>query len=224
MADLDTLNNALGAAYVSTMPLQQAYASAMDTDLAPKVTPPDTSEPFESDGFTALSTPGFDASINSNNQGFKNEDFNYAFPALLWQNTRTADGSTEYIQDPESGLIIWGNTMETPKVNYLTQLYQAKDGADFTLSRDDDTFNPHIGTTLCADLPTHQVITHYRIACSIGSATTILTAPTPATSVKTAKPRRSDTDNPLDPDLTTAPGPNARNLYYQLQTGIFAGQ
>ena len=104
------------------MPLQQAYAASMDIDLAPRVSPADATRPFQSDGFTPLSSPGFDPNINVNNQGFKEEDFNYTLLASLWQNTRAGDGSLEYTQDAQNGLIVWGNTLVTPNQNYSMML------------------------------------------------------------------------------------------------------
>ncbi|MCI0541662.1 MAG: hypothetical protein L0Z50_41215, partial [Verrucomicrobiales bacterium] len=149
------------------------------------------------------------------------EDFNYAHVASLWQNTRTVDGSLEYEQDALNGLIIWGNTLATPNhLNYSTQTYEAQDGQNFTFAQDDETFHPHTGTTTFTDLTTHQTVTHYRMTCSIGA--TILTAPLTSASVKPAKPRRSQPDNPLDPELAAAPGPVSRNLYFQLHTGALA--
>lgn len=211
--------NEFGAAFVSAVTLQHAYAGAMDLDLAPKVSPANTSRAFASDGFTPLSSPGFDSSININDQGFKLEDFNYAHVSALWQNTRTADGSVEYNQDAQNGLIVWGNPLVSPNQNYSVQTYEATDGADFSFALDDDTFHSHRGTTLLTDLATHQLVAHLRVGCSIGAP--ILVAPTPATSVKAAKPKRSQPDNPFDPELLVAPGPVCRNLYFQLRTGIF---
>jgi hypothetical protein len=71
---------------------------------------------------------------------------------------------------------------------------------------------------LLADLATHQIATHFRVTCSLGA--TILTVPPAAASIKPAKLRRSQPDNPLDPELYPAAGPIARNLYYQLHTGF----
>jgi hypothetical protein len=214
--------NGLGAAYVAAMPLQMSYTASMDIDLAPRVTPVNRSRPFDSDGFVALSSPGFDPSINVNSMGFRNEDFDYAHLAVLWQNTRAADGQAEFPQDAQNGLIIWGNTLITPHQNYSIQTFEARDGADFTLANEDDTFHPHVGTTLLPDLATHTAVTHYRMACSLGA--TILTAPTPGASVQGAKLRRSQPSNPLEPVLLAAPGPVSRNLYYQLHTGALAAQ
>jgi hypothetical protein len=214
--------NEFGAAYVSVMPIQAAYTASMDMDLAPRIRPPNTSRPFNSDGFAPLASPGFDPAINVNNQGFREEDFNYAHFASLWQNTRAGDGSVEYNQDAQSGLIIWGNTLVTPNLNYSVQTYEAKDGGDFAFALDDDVFHPHRGTTMLPDLATNQVATHYQIACSVGAI--ILTAPVPSTAVKPAKLRRSQPDNPLDPELLPAPGPVSRNLHYQLFTGALGAQ
>jgi len=50
----------------------------------------------------------------------------------------------------------------------------------------------------------------------------MIIAPTPASSVKVAKLRRSEPDNPLDPPLLTAPDPVSRNLQLQLTTGVLA--
>jgi hypothetical protein len=212
--------NQFGAAFVAALPLQHAYSASMDTDLAPHVTPANVSRPFNSDGFVPLASPGFDPAINSNNQGFREEDFNYAHLAALWQNTRAADGSVEYNQDPLSGLIVWGNTLLSPNVNYSAQTYEAKDGTDFSWVLDDSVFHPHKGTTPLPDLSPPQVATHFRIVCSMGAA--LVTAPIPASSVKIAKLRRSQPDNPLDPELLTAPSPLSRNLHYQLLTGALA--
>jgi hypothetical protein len=212
--------NQFGAAFVSMLPVQHAYSATMDTDLAPRTTPPNTSKPFNSDGFVPLATPGFDPAINSNNQGFREEDFNYAHLAALWQNTRAADGSVEYNQDPVNGLIVWGNTLLSPNVNYSAQTYEARDGTDFSWALDDSIFHPHKGFTTLPDLTPQQVVTHVRMVCSMGAS--LLTAPTPATSVKVAKLRRSQPDNPLDPALVTAPAPASRNLQYQFITGVLA--
>lgn len=214
--------NQFGAAYVSDMPLQHAYAATMDIDLAPRVTPPGTSQPFNSDGFTPLNTPDFDSAINVNDQGFREEDFNYALFATLWQNTRAADGTMEYIQDAQNGLIVWGRTDVIPRQNYSTITQEAKDGTDFNYSRPDDVFHPHLGTTVISDLTTTNVIVHYRMACSIGAP--ILTVPITPAAVKVAKLRRSQPDNPLDPELVAAPGPVSRNLYFQLHTGALGAQ
>jgi hypothetical protein len=210
--------NEFGAAFVSALPLQQAYAASMDTDLAPHITPVDTSRPFTSDGFVALASPGFDPAINNNNQGFRDEDFNYAHLAVLWQNTRAADGTIEYNQDAQSGLIVWGNTLESPNINYSAQTYEARDGTDFSLAIDDNVFHPHTGTTTLSDLTPPQVVTHLRIICSMNAP--LVAAPIPSTSVKVAKLRRSQPDNPLDPDLLTAPSAVSRNLDFQLRTGL----
>jgi hypothetical protein len=213
--------NEYGAAYVSVLPIQQMYAASMDMDLAP-LTPASANQPFNSDGFLPLSSPGFDVSINVNNQGFKDEDFNYSHVDSLWRNTRTQDGSLEYGQDPQNGLIVWGNTLVTPNLNYSAQPFQARNGSDFTFARDDDAYHPHAGTTTFADLETHRVVTHYRLACSIGA--TILTVTLPPAAVKAAKPRRSQPDNPFDPELITAPPAVSRNLYFQLHTGFLGMQ
>jgi hypothetical protein len=210
--------NANGAAYVSAMPLQIAYAATMDIDLAPRIGQAETTQPFSSDGFAPLNSPGFDPAINVNNQGFKQEDFNYEHMASLWQNTRAGDGLVEYVQDAQNGLIVWGNTLVTPNLNYSVQTHEAKDGGDFAFALDDELFHPHRGITVLPDLATHQTVTHFRMACSLG--TTILTAPAPSSSVKPAKPRRNQPDDPLDPVLFSSPGPISRNLYYQLHTGV----
>jgi hypothetical protein len=210
--------NAFGAAYVGAMPLQMIYAATMDMDLAPHTTPPGTTQPFASDGFVPLNPPGFDVSINVNNQGFKQEDFNYSLVAALWQNTRAGDGLVEYTQDPQNGLIVWGNPTTTPDLNYATQTAESLDGASFTVALDDDLFHPHPGTTLFSDLTTFQTMTHLRMTCSLGGP--ILNAPASAASIKPAKLRRSQPDNPLDPPLLSDPAPIARNLYYQLHTGF----
>jgi len=214
--------NAFGAAYVSATPLQFAYAATMDIDLAPHISPIGTTKEFQSDGFAPLTSPGFDIAINVNNQGFKMEDFNYSHVAALWQNTRAGDGSVEYTQDAQNGLIVWGNTLVTPNQNYSIQTSDARDGGTFTVALDDELFHPHRGTTLLADLATHQTVTHFRVAVSLGGA--ILTAPISAASVAPAKPRRSDPDNPLNPELHPSPQPTARNLYYQLRTGFLGTQ
>jgi len=190
--------------------------------LAPHVTPSNTTQPFNSDGFAPLSSPGFNTNINVNNQGFKEEDFNYALLPALWQNTRAGDGSVEYSQDEQNGLIVWGNPLVVPNQNYAVQTYQAKDGADFTFASDDPLFHPHKGTTLLSDLATHQTVTHYRITCSLGAA--ILTAPSSSASIKPAKLKRSQPENPLDPDLSPSPKAIAHNLYYQLHTGFLGSQ
>jgi hypothetical protein len=190
----------------------------MDLDLAPRTGPIGTTKPFQSDGFVPLSSPAFDVAINVNNQGFKEEDFNYSHVATLWLNTRAADGSVEYAQDAQNGLIVWGNALVTPNQNYSIQAFDARDGGTFAFALDDELFHPHRGTTLLSDLATHQTVVHYRITCSLGAA--ILTAPASAVSIKPAKPRRSQPDNPLDPELQPSPRPTARNLYYQLHTGF----
>ena len=212
--------NEWGAAYVSMAPVQQAYAASMDTDLAPRISPANASRPFTSDGYLPLASPGFDPAVNSNNQGFRVEDFNYAHLAELWQNTRAADGSLEYHQDAQSGLIVWGNTLSTPNVNYSAQTYEARDGADFSLALDDNVFHPHDGSTALPDQSPPQTVTHLRIVCSMGAP--VVTAPVSAASVKVAKMRRGDPDNPLDPELLVAPGPVARNLRFQFLSGVLA--
>jgi PKD repeat protein len=210
--------NAWGAAYVAMTSVQQAYSASMDIDLAPHVTPAQASRPFASDGFVPLPSPGFDPAINSNNQGFREEDFNYAHLAPLWQNTRAADGSSEYHQDPQNGLILWGNTLLTPNVNYSAQTQEARDGTDFSWALDDTVFHPHDGTTTLPEQSPPQIVTHVRMVCSMGGS--IVNAPVSATSVKVAKMRRGEPDNPLDLELETAPSPVARNLQYQLSTGV----
>jgi hypothetical protein len=214
--------NAFGAAYAPAVSLQHAYAATTDIDLAPYVTPGGTTKPFASDGFTALSAPGFDAAININNQGFKLEDFNYSHLASLWQNTRASDGSVEYLQDAQNGLIIWGNSLVTPNQNYSTQTAEAKDGGDFSVALDDELFHPHKGTTSLPDLATHQTVTHFRVTCSLGAP--ILSAPLSPVSIKPAKLRRSEPDDPLDPALLPSPPHTARNLYYQMHTGFLGTQ
>jgi hypothetical protein len=210
--------NSFGAAYVGAMPLQMTYASSMDMDLAPHTTPTGTTESFQSDGFTPLNPPGFNATINDNTQGFKQEDFNYSLLASLWANTRAGDGSLEYSQDPQSGLIIWGNPTLSPNLNYATQTELAVDGSPFSVAVDDQLFNPHRGTTILSDLATFQTATHLRMTCSLGAP--ILTAPPAAAAIKPAKIKRGLPDNPLDPVLLAAPDPLARNLYFQLYTGF----
>jgi hypothetical protein len=210
--------NVFGAAYVAAMPLQMAYAATMDVDLAPHTSPAGTTKPFASDGFAPLNSPGFDVAINVNNQGFKQEDFNYALVASLWENTRAGDGSVEYTQDPQNGLIVWGNTTVTPNLNYATQTEEAMDGSAFSVALDEDLFHPHTGTTTLSDLATFQTVTHCRMTCSLGSE--ILTAPASAASIRPAKLKRGQPDNPLDPPVLPAPQAIARNLYYQLQTGF----
>ncbi len=214
--------NMFGAAYVSATPLQLAYAATMDIDLAPRVSPGGVTKPFQSDGFAPLNSPGFEVAINVNNQGFKEEDFNYAHVASLWQNTRAGDGSVEYTQDAQNGLIVWGNLRITPNQNYSTQPSDARDGSVFTVAVDDERFHPHSGTTLLSDLETHQTVTHYQMACSLGAA--VLTAPVSAVSIKPAQPKRSQPEDPLEPELHPSPPPVARNLYYQLHTGFLGTQ
>jgi len=214
--------NAFGAAYVSAMSLQLAYAATMDIDLAPHTIPAGTTKEFQSDGFAPLSSPGFDGAINVNNQGFKVEDFNYSHVATLWQNTRAADGSIEYTQDAQNGLIVWGNPLVTPNQNYSIQTSDARDGGAFSFALDDQLFHPHRGTTLLTDLTTHQTVMHFRMACALGD--TILTAPASAASIKPAKMRRSEPESPLDPELQPSPQPTAHNLYYQLHTGFLGTQ
>ena len=210
--------NTFGAAFVAAMPLQMAYMATMDVDLAPRTSPPGTTRTYDSDGFASLNSPGFDPSINENNQGFKQEDFNYSLVASLWENTRASDGTVEYLQDVQNGLIVWGNPLTIPKINYATQTAQAKDGGPFVVAQDDGSFHPHRGITLLPDLASHGTVTHLRVTCSLGA--TILTAPINAASIKQAKARRADPDNPLDPELHAGGGPVARNLYYQLHTGL----
>jgi hypothetical protein len=212
--------NAFGAAYVSLMPIQHAYAASMDMDLAPHISPTSTNKLFESDGFSPFGSPT--DPINVNDQGFKNEDFNYAHVFANWANTRTISGSPEYTQDAQNGLIVWGNTLVNPNINYSAQPYRAADGAPYAVTADDATFHPHPGTTTHPDSETHTNVTHFRMVCSIGA--TILTASTPSTAIKQAKPTRSQPDNPLDPDLLAAPGPVARNLYFQLHSGFLGAQ
>jgi hypothetical protein len=214
--------NVFGAAYVAAMPVQFAYAATMDMDLAPHISPIGTTKQYQSDGFAPLNAPGFDVAINVNNQGFKEEDFNYSHLAVLWQNTRASDGSVEYSQDAQSGLIVWGNTLVIPNQNYSIQTAEARDGGTYTVALDDEFFHPHRGTTLLPDLETHQTVTHYRMTCSLGA--TILTAPVSAVSVKPAKSRRGEPENPIDPELQPSPQPTARNLYYRLHTGFLGTQ
>jgi hypothetical protein len=214
--------NLFGAAYVSAMPLQHAYSGAMDLDLSPRLRPPGTTQGYESDGFVALNSPGFNPGINVNNQGFKEEDFNYAHVASVWVNTRAVDGSMEYTQDAQNGLIFWGNTSVKPNHNYSVQSSESLDGTDFTLARDDELFHPHRGTTLLPDLATHSTVTHYRVMSSIGAA--ILAAPISAASVKPAKLKRGQPENPLDPELQPSISPVSRNLYYQMRTGFLGTQ
>lgn len=214
--------NGLGAAYVSATSLQLAYTATMDIDLAPHLSPAGVTKPFSSDGFTPLPSPGFEIAINVNPQGFKEEDFNYAHLASLWQNTRAGDGSLEYSQDAQNGLIVWGNTRLTPNPNYSTQPADARDGSVFTVAVDDGLFHPHPGTTLLSDLETYQTVTHYQLACSLGAA--VLTAPVAAVSIKPAKLKRSQPEDPLEPELHPSPTPVARNLYYQLHTGFLGTQ
>ena len=214
--------NVFGAAYVSATPIQLAYAATMDMDQAPHTNPKDATEPFASDGFAPLNAPGFDPSINVNNQGFKQEDFNYSLLPILWQNTRAVDGSLEYSQDAQNGLIVWGNALVDPNLNYAAQTYQAKDGANFSFAVDDDVFHPHMGTTLLSDLTTYQTATHFRLTVAIGGP--VLTAPVSSASIKTAKLRRSQPDNPLDPPLDPSPKATAHNLYYRLHTGVLGTQ
>lgn len=214
--------NALGAAYVSATPIQIAYAASMDMDLAPHTAPRDTTQPFASDGFTPLNAPGFNAAINVNNQGFKQEDFNYSLVPVLWQNTRAGDGAVEYSQDEQNGLIVWGNPLVVPNLNYAAQAYQARDGANFSFAVDEDLFHPYPGTTLLGGLTTYTTATHFRMTVSL--APPVLTAPVSSTSIKPAKLRRSQPDNPLDPPLDPSPGTTAHNLYYHLHTGFLGTQ
>ncbi|MBL9168209.1 MAG: PKD domain-containing protein [Verrucomicrobiales bacterium] len=214
--------NEFGAAYVSAMPLQHAYAASMDIDLAPQVGPANTTGLFASDGFVPLASPGFPGSVNRNEQGFKDEDFNYNHLASLWSNTRTVDGSPEYLQDSENGLIVWGNSAVAPNLNYSTQLYQARDGVDFTFARDDDSYHPHTGVTLLGDLAKNNEVTHYRIACSLGAL--FVPATVTASSVKVAKARRSQPDNPFDAPLLSSPSADTGNLYFQLRLGVLTSE
>jgi hypothetical protein len=208
--------NSFGAAYVGVMPIQMSYAASMDMELAPHTTPVGVSSTFVSDGFAPLNIS--DPAINVNNQGFKQEDFNYSLVASLWENTRAVDGSPEYTQDAQNGLIVWGNPSTAPNLNYAIQPAEARDGVPYIVAADDDTFHPHDGVTVLSDLATHQAVTHFRVTSSLGA--TILTAPVGAASSKPAKPKRSFPDNPLDPELLAGGGPIARNLYYQLHTGF----
>ncbi len=210
--------NQYGAAFVALVPVQQAYAATMDLDLAPRVSPPTTSKPFASDGFVALTSPGFDSALNVNSQGFRLEDFNHAHVAELWLNTRAANGSIEYSQDAQNGLIVWGNLLGSPAVNYSAQTFEALDGADFAWTLNDDIFHPHKGVTVLPDLAPHSTVGHFRLVVSMSAP--VLTAVNTASSVKPAKLRRSDPDNPLDPELIASPGPISRNLQSRLVTGI----
>lgn len=210
--------NAFGAAFVSATPLQMTYTATLDIDLAPPGSPAGKTQPFQSDGFVPLSSPDFDPAINVNEQGFKQEDFNYALVAALWQNTRAADGAVEYEQDEQNGLIVWGNPLVIPNQNYAIQTAEALDGADYAVALDDELFHPHRGTTLLADVSPQQTVTHLQLAVSLGAP--ILTAPISGSAVRPAKTRRGQPENPLEPELLPAPPPAARNLYYELLTGF----
>lgn len=214
--------NVLGSAFVSATPVQMFYSGSADLDLAPHANPTNATRPFQADGFIAPSTPGFDASINSNSQGFREEDFNYSLLPSLWENTRTLDGGLEYTQDAQNGLIVWGNTHDVPSHNYSTRDFESRDGATFTVAVEDVQFHPHPGTTVLADLSTHKTVTHYRMACSLGA--NLLTAEIPDTSVKAAKTHRGAPENPLDPVLYPSSPPVARNLFYQIHTGFLGTQ
>ena len=219
--DVDETNS-LGAAYVSALPLQHAYTASMDIDLAPHSRPGNTTQLFSSDGFVSLSSPGFSSSVNRNDQGFRDEDFNYNHLAALWVNTRTVDGSLEYLQDVENGLVVWGNNTVVPNVNYSTQTYQARDGQDFTFARNDEFFHPHPGTTVLGDLPKNNEVRHYRMTCSLGAL--FVPSTVTASSIKVAKARRSQPDNPFDPPLSSAPPPETGNLYFQLRLGVLTAE
>ncbi len=213
--------NQYGAAFVSLTTLQHAYAASMDIDLAPRA-PVGQSASFEADKYEAF--PGPEQVLNTNSLGFRVEDFNYALLAADWINTRTlrevvpgGQREPEYEQDAESGLIVWGNSQATPAVNYATQIYQARDGANFSPAVDDSTFHAHRGETQAADQPSHPIIAHYQVACAIGNM--ILAGPSLGASVQVAKARRADIDDPLAPALVAAPPGVSRNLYFQLHTG-----
>ena len=219
------------AVTMSYMPVQYAYAASMDIDLAPRVTE-GQSKPYNSDGFIPLDGNANNAS-NVNDYGFRNEDFDYALVPGYWQDTKDIHGSKEYNQDTSidgTGLMIWGSIYKyewesnTRFSNYLYSTYFSLDGEKYDVYSVDDTYHPHKGTTVHdADEERKQTVTHYRMACSIASfAPSVLTAQISLASVKEAKLSRMDLDDPLDPELITAPVSRCRNLHHQLSTGILA--
>lgn len=214
--------NTLGAALVPALPIQMAAAASMDIDNAPHASPGAVSRPFASDGFTPIQVPGFDPAINVNNLGFKDEDFNYSHLAGLWQNTRTRDGTLEYPQDEQNGLIVWGNIQISPAANYSTQPANAADGTPFSYTQDDDVFHPHTGVTPAPDLANHRTLRHFQIYCSIGAP--ILPATHAPFSIRAAPASRSLPPDPLEPSLLPSPAPVSRNLTFQLQTGFLGSQ
>lgn len=198
--------NEQGAVLVARMPLQHAYCASMDIDLAPAIQPPASDWKFADDGF--------DTQVNSD-LGFRNEDFDYALPRDLWEGTKTVEGQTEYPDlDAQNAPIVWGNPLETPKLNYASAEAKDRNGKSFEVSENDDVYNAHPGTSTFPDLEPHSVITHYRIACHVGAQ--IATASTPATAIRAAKVRRGAPADAFAPALSPAPAGLSGNLYYRL--------
>lgn len=204
--------------------LQLAYSASSDYDLAP-VAP--GSHLFDDDTFDAsagaFTSADFRIPLNENDQGFKQEDFNYALVTANWLNTRAADGQREYPADPNA--IVWGSRLSTPPTDYSMTPLSDLNNQSYPVIQDDAVFNPSRLTSTHTDADGNvATINHYRLTCSIGATGGVFTAPTPPASVKKAKLRRSDPDNPLDPELTAGAAPEARNLYYILHTGALDAQ
>ena len=229
------------AAKVVLTTLQHTYSASMDMDLAPfpaKV-PPAAGAPyipshlFSSDGFDAagglFAAGDFSGVFNVNAQGFKQEDFNYAFVAdPFWQNTRLIDKITPEFMGvgvDASGGIIWGNALPVPDINYALINQTDRAGNDFNAGTDDQTYHPHAGTSEPEDGLT---LAHFRMTCAIGGGGMILTAPTPPSSVRLAKDKRFTPDESFygadPPPHETGAAPVAANLYFTLHTGSLAVQ
>ena len=231
--------NQFGAAYVSLTTIQHAYTASMDIDLAPKLEPAVEDSKgnikavkFESDGFSPLKSKDYEKEkdINFNEQGFKNEDFKYSFPQALWMDTCTTTGELEYVSSGFSNdFLVWGNISRTPFINYASLWYDDRNGLSYSLNTDSDEYHPAKDSFKYEDInvddgdESWQVVNFYNMACSIGgSCMNILTAPTPASSVSTAKMSRLETVNPQEEEIMDeAPNHKASNSHYQLQTGIF---
>jgi hypothetical protein len=202
-----------------------AYCASFDVDLAPKVS---GTISYRNDNFDspagAFGSGVFRTDANENDQGFKQEDFNYSLFPANWSNTRLLDGSLEFNKTAaEGGLVFWGFTLAPPRLNYATDLERDSNNQPFVVAEDDDVYHSYKKTSAHGEGPV-DVITHFRMACAIGSTGGVLTAPINATAVEIAQPRRSDVVTTVRPDLTTGAPPLAMNLYFVLHTGPLASQ